>query len=166
MNKKHITSVISLRALLYEILEAPDKFILDVDIKACLVSQSSLAKYTNVGLNIEGCSLNAFKRRCLYVEEGFLGLDKLRTQASEALRKPKVERRSSRRANAKSIQSLERKISFQDKALMDMTLVIGRLKDLAFQLATLSVVDRETYYRSEIKEISLLLSMAGAVDEK
>lgn len=166
MNKKHITSIINLRALLYEILDTPDKFFVDVDIKKCLGSQNSLAKYTNADLKIEGCSLNAFKRRCLYVEEGFLGLDKLRTQASKALRKPKVERRASRRATVKSIQILEKKIAFQDKALMDMTLIVGRLKELAFQLATLSVVDRETYYRSEIREISLLLSMAGALDEK
>ena len=158
-------SVLNLQRFLVQAVAHPEHWIGDEKLLAAISSQGSLASYVDSSRGIVSMSLNTFIKHSNTLAGGFKGINELRNDLKKLLVKKISVRayKDSRRSLASEKRELSRLLKLQDIALQEHVLVIQRLMELAWHLATADLPNRAAYYEKEIKFVHAVLYYQGRI---
>lgn len=136
-------TILATEALLQEIIKLPDEFKNNKDLVKALKSQGGLAKYEDAERNIGAVAINTVKSLSkLLFDDGFIGLDKLRINARNAIDKAlkgKIKKSNEESARQKLASTEEMLVITQQSNFLLNTVIKemrAHLKSMALQDGT------------------------------
>lgn len=154
-------SMLKLYDFLKSINNAPETYVHDKELLSILVTQRSLAEYSNPELGIRGCAMGTFRSSASRLAIGFDGINGLRMSARAKLLKLASQKpakaQKSRRDYVSEIASLKQQIKTMSRDLSQMQVVVYKLRVIAEHLATDSDIrDRKKWWRREMREVEII----------
>ncbi|MBC3475716.1 hypothetical protein [Pseudomonas taiwanensis] len=154
-------SMLKLHELLRNINESPQSYADDKRWLSVLATQHSLAEYSNPDLGVRGCAMGTFRNAASHLAIGFVGINKLRMSARARIleltaQKPKRASKS-RRDYVSEIASLNAQLKVMSRDLLQMQVVIYKLRIMSEQLATDDgIKDRKRWLDREMREVEMI----------
>lgn len=154
-------SMLKLYELLRNINDSPQSYVHDREWLSILVTQRSLAEYSNLELGIRGCAMGTFRSAASHLAIGFDGINKLRISARArilALTTPKAIKASkSRRDYVSEIADLQNQLRTMSRDFCQMQIVVYKLRLISQHLATDDGIgDRKKWWIREMRQVEMI----------
>lgn len=154
-------SILKLYELLRNINDSPQSYVHDREWLSILVTQRSLAEYSNLELGIRGCAMGTFRSAASHLAIGFDGINKLRISARArilALTTQKAIKASkSRRDYVSEIADLQSRLRTMSRDFCQMQIVVYKLRLISQHLATDDEIrDRKKWWIREMRQVEMI----------
>ncbi|UZM95851.1 hypothetical protein [Pseudomonas putida] len=154
-------SMLKLHELLRSINDSPQSYMHDREWLSILVTQHSLAEYSNVELGIRGCAMGTFRSAASHLAIGFDGINKLRISARarilELTTQKTVKASKSRRDYVSEIAHLQERLKIMSRDFCQMQIVVYKLRLMSQQLATDDGIrDRKKWWIREMRQVEII----------
>ena len=160
---RNVQSVLALLNLLRRVVEHPEEFHSDVEMREMLSSQGALAAFERAGKGIWGMSLNTQKKATEVAAGSYKVLNELRKRARTALSNEDARqapvREATKKGLAEEVLRLKGEMRLLEQDLSRLTLALTRVSELAVSLAKdVGTQEAQVYCKKELRTIHLSLA--------